>query len=556
MSAQHAGIIFSSAPPFPRTRSGSFAVLCSTVLLSAISCTPLTDVPGADSDDPCVASAPIEMVQSRTGALGSADCLHPDGQFSDRWSLTLNAPRSVRIDLTSPPFAGVLELQDGVGNIMAYGDDYTPPHARIVQDLPEGSYIIVVRSMRPGATGSYELSVGEAPECSPLGSLVLGVPVTGTLSDTDCLQWEGTTDNWSLSLSKAQKLRIDLKSGDFDEMILLRDQNGNVFNGADWSGPTGHARLETELSQGEWTLSVTAPYEDARGGYELQVDVAPPCQPGTDFVIGETVGGELSLDDCLMDQWMPADSFGLVITDETPLSIHLKSQDFSPFVIVRDRNGWDVEVGWDDMQNGSARIEASLAPDTYTLLVSASSYPPQGKYQLSVQVVACGDLQTITFGGVVTGDLGENDCLRSGGAYQDLWQLVLPNDTTVRIDLEGGAIDPFLELRDSAGDTLETNDDGAGGLNARIERTLAAGTYTIVASSYARGQIGSYTLSAGAPPSTTAASDRTVMPGTIRQKEKEAELEGVAPSLTRLSGDTARPPQSVQLLTIRARGGS
>jgi hypothetical protein len=255
-----------------------------------------------------------------------------------------------------------------------------------------------------------------------------------------------------------------------------------------------------------------------------------------------------------MDQWMPSDSFGLVITNETPLSIHLKSQDFSPFVIVRDRNGRDVEVGWDDMQNGSARIEVSLAPDTYTLLVSASSYPPQGEYQLSVHEVACEAPQTIAFGGVVTGDLGENDCLRSGGAYQDLWQLVLPNDTTVRIDLEGGSIDPFLELRDSAGDTLETNDDGAGGLNARIERTLAAGTYTIVASSYARGQLGSYTLSAGAPPSTTTTSDRTVMTGPIRQKD--VDVEGVEPSLTRLSGYTARPPQSVQLLMIRAGGSS
>jgi hypothetical protein len=554
MVPQRAGIIFSSARLFPRMRSGSFAVLCSTILLTAVSCTPLTDVPGADSDDPCVASVPIEMVQSQTGALGSADCLHPDGQFSDRWSLTLTSPRSVRIDLTSPPFEGVLELQDGVGNIIDYGDDYTPPHARIVQDLPEGSYIIVVRSMRPGATGSYELSVGDAPECSSVGSLALGVPVTGTLSDTDCLQWDGTMDNWSLSMSTAQKLRIDLKSGDFDEIVLLRDENGNVFNGADWSGPTGHARLEAELPRGEWTLSVTAPYEDARGAYELQVDVAPPCTPGTNFVIGETVEGELSLDDCLMDQWMPADSFALVITDETPLSIHLKSQDFSPFLIVRDRNGWDVEAGWDEKQNGNARIEVSLAPDTYTLFVSTSDYPPQGTYQLSVHEVACEDPQAISFGGVVTGDLTESDCLRSGGSYQDLWRLVLPNDTTVRIDLEGGSIDPFLELRDSAGDTLETNDDGGAALNARIERTLAAGTYTIVASSYARGQVGSYTLSAGAPPSTTAASDRTVMPGIIRQKEVEVEV--VAPSRTTLSGYTARPPQSVQLLMMRAGGGS
>ena len=461
-----------------------------------------------DLTDPCQATSPISMGQSIAGQLNANDCGQPDGAYGDRWSLSLSGQTHVRIDLASNTFDAFLELRDDVGNVIAQNDDAGASlDSRLIQTLQLGSYIILARSLAPGQTGSYQLSVSEGPDCSPVGALQLGQTVTGALAADDCLfDFGGNMDNWSLSLTSTQRLRIDLKSSDFDEVVLVRDQQGNIINGAGWEGPTGHARLETELSAGDWTISVTSPYETARGSYDLTVDVAPPCTPGTDFVLGETVTGEISPSDCLLDSWMPADSFGINITEETAIAIHLKSADFDPFVILRDQNGMDIEVGFDEQRDGNAWIRESLGPGLYALFVTTHSFPGQGSYQLTVSEIVCDDPQPIDFGQTVDGALDADDCLSPGGAYQESWELVLANDTTARIDLESDAFDAYLVLKDSVGNILADDDDGGDGLNSRIDRTLTAGTYEIVVSSFAAGQTGTYQLAVDVPPpSATAA---------------------------------------------------
>ena len=468
--------------------------------------------------DPCQATSPISMGQSISGQLNANDCVQSDGAYSDRWSLSLSGQTDVRIDLTSSAFDAVLELQDVLGNVITQNDDVGASlNSRIIQTLQARSYIILARSVGSGRTGSYQLSVSEAPDCSPVGVLQLGQTVTGALAADDCLfEFGGNVDNWSLSLTSTQRLRIDLKSSDFDEIVLVRDQQGNIINGADWGGPTGHARLDTELSAGEWTISVTSPFETARGSYDLTVDVAPPCTPGTDVVLGETVAGEISLSDCLIDFGLPADSFAINITEETAISIHLKSPDFDPFLILRDANGMDIAMGYDEMRDGNAWIRESLGPGSYALF--ATGYPSQGSYQLTVSEIVCDDPQAIAFGQTVTGTLDADDCLQPGGAFQESWELVLANDTTARIDLESDAFDAFLVLKDSDGTILATNDDGGSGLNSRIDRALTAGTYEIVASSFTAGQTGTYQLTVDVPPPATTAAVGTERTGAPRPK--------------------------------------
>ena len=468
-----------------------------------------------DPTDPCQVASPISIGQSVGGRLNAGDCLQSDGAFGERWSLSLSDQTDVRIDLASSAFDAFLELQDDVGTVIAQNDDAGGSlDSRLVLTLQAGSYIILARSLISRRTGDYQLTVSEAPDCSPLGALQLGQTVTGTLADGDCLfEFGGNTDNWSLSLTSTQRLRFDLKSSDFNELLLVRDQQGFIVNGAVGGGPTGHARLDTELSAGDWTILVTTDFGTALGTYELTVDVAPPCTPGTDLVLGETVTGDISPSDCLLDSWLPADSFGINLTEETAISIHLKSPDFEPFLILRDANGFDIAIGFDEMFDGKARIRESLSAGSYALFVLG--FPPEGSYQLTVSEIVCDDLQTIDFGQTVTGTLDTDDCLRPGGAFQESWELVLANDTTARIDLESVAFDAFLVLKDSDGNILATDDDGGTGLNSRIDRALTAGTYEIVASAFAPGESGAYELTVDVPPPATAAADtdRTTAPG-------------------------------------------
>ena len=482
-------------------------LVCSMLCLATVACGGDSPTDVEEPENPCTTAVAISIGETINGSLNSSDCVQPDGAYGDRFSLSLSSRTDLRIDLTSNTFDAFLELRDNFGNVIAANDDAGGSlNSRIIQTLEAGSYIILARSLGSGQSGSYVLSVSLGPDCSPLGDLTLGVTVTGTLAADDCLfEFGGLMDNWSLSLTSTQKLRIDLKSSDFDEILLVRDPQGFIFAGADWGGPTGHARLEIELPAGDWTISVTAPVETARGTYDLTADVAPPCTPGIDFVLGTTVSGEITASDCLFDGFTPADSFAVNITQEMSVRIHLKSADFTPLVILRDQNGIDVGVGYDQTGDGNAFIRMSLGQGSYALFAAAASFPPQGSYTLTVSEIVCAAPQTIAFGATVNGTLDANDCLRTGGAFQESWELVLANDTPARIDLESAAFDAFLVLKDNQGNVVASDDDGGTGLNSRIERVLAAGTYEIVASSFGPDQTGAYQLTVGPPPPMPAA---------------------------------------------------
>ena len=515
-----------SASTRASARRSSFELFLYALLCLGVAACGSDNTVGVDEDEdvdvdedvtnPCLVATPISIGESVGGRLNASDCLQPDGAFGERWSLSLSDQTDVRIDLASSAFDAFLELQNDVGTVIAQNDDAGGSlDSRLVLTLRAGSYIILARSLFSRRAGDYQLTVSEAPDCSPVGSLELGQTVTGALADGDCLfEFGGNMDNWSLSLTSTQRLRFDLKSSDFTELLLVRDQDGFIVNGASGGGPIGHARLDTELSAGDWTISVTTDFGTALGTYELTVDVAPPCTPGTDLVLGETVTGDLSPSDCT-DFGLPADSFGITLTEETAISIHLKSPDFEPFLILRDANGLDIAIGFDEMRDGNARIRQSLSAGSYALFAATFSFPPEGSYQLTVSEVVCDDSQAIDFGQTVTGTLDTDDCLRPGGAFQESWGLVLANDTTARIDLESVAFDAFLVLKDSDGNILATDDDGGTGLNSRIDRALTAGTYEIVASAFGTGQTGAYELTVDVPPPATAAvdTDRTTAPG-------------------------------------------
>jgi len=304
--------------------------------------------------DPCTTTTSIAVGESQSGSLASGDCLQPDGAFGDRWRLSISSVTDVRIDLLSPGFEGVIELSDGFGNTIAYGYDGGSTYdARIIATLSADSYTLLVRPTYSGQTGGYTLSVSQAPSCAPIGSVGVGDTVSGSIQEGDCiLQWEARADNWTLSLLAREDLRLDLESADFDEVLLVRTPQGEIWYGSDWSHPSGHARVDVTLDPGVWTLTATSPYEQTSGSYALSVALQPPCTPGTSLVLGETVSGSLGPDDCLFESYLPADSFAITLDEATPVRFQLKSLDFDPLVVVRDAAGMDVAVAWDETAAG------------------------------------------------------------------------------------------------------------------------------------------------------------------------------------------------------------
>ena len=103
------------------------------------------------------------------------------------------------------------------------------------------------------------------------------------------------------------------------------------------------------------------------------------------------------------------------------------------------------------------------------------------------------DLGTIS--GTVTrnGSWDDGSCPSvhySSGEYARYYSFTLSERASVTIDLTSPSVDTWLALRNGAGTgtgLIESDDDGGSGTNARISRTLAAGTYTIEATTWRGG---------------------------------------------------------------------
>lgn len=480
----------------PHARAHEPTRLVALIVLSSAlaACTELPSTVEEAAVDACQSLGPITLGQSNSESLAEGDCPTPAGGFSDRWTLTLSGETHVRIDLVSSAFDPFLEIHDASGNVIASNDDTGSLNSRIIHTLSPGSYIVLVRAFASHGLGGYTLSVVEGPDCSPLGTVAIGAPVTGTLGSTDCRSdWDAPMDNWSITSSSPQRLRVDLTGPQFDEVLLMRSPEGWVFASSDWNHPSGHARLDTEIPAGTWTVSVTTSINAGGGAYDLSVGAAPPCSPGTRLVLGQTESGTLAPDDCLLAGGMPADSFSISLAEDTDISIHLKSSAFAPFVVLRDPQGVDVAIGYDDMGDGNARLRTALAPGVYAIMVTGA--PPAGDYTLTVDEVVCEAPQPIALGTAVSGSLDAMDCTRPGGAFREAWELVLTADTTLRIDLTSNGFDPYLIVKNENGGIVSQDDDGGDGLNARVQTRLSAGTYVIEASAFNAGSTGAYTLS-------------------------------------------------------------
>jgi len=102
----------------------------------------------------------INVGQTINGGLTGSDCLLGDGTSADLYRLTLTAPRSVQIDMTSTAVDSYLVLFDLAGAGIASDDDGGgAPNARIVISLAAGTYVIAANSFDVGETGAYQLRV-------------------------------------------------------------------------------------------------------------------------------------------------------------------------------------------------------------------------------------------------------------------------------------------------------------------------------------------------------------------------------------------------------------
>lgn len=152
---------------------------------------------------------------------------------------------------------------------------------------------------------------------------------------------------------------------------------------------------------------------------------------------------------------------------------------------------WDDEGSGSDTDIGIWRVYAKdswsgIAAGTFQANTSHSNY--SGVYK-----VLRTDLVTnIGAGSIATKwtSSGGRSATSSGNVKLTLTMI---SSGTATINLTSGS-DTYLYLLNEAGSVIATDDDGGSGYNSKIGKSLAAGTYTVVAATYSSGVSNNFTV--------------------------------------------------------------
>ena len=207
--------------------------------------------------------------------------------------------------------------------------------------------------------------------------------------------------------------------------------------------------------------------------------------------------------------------FSFTLAEASEVTITLESET-DTFLYLRegsDRSGAALHEN-DDLESGNtnSRIQESLASGSYT--VEATTYDEGQEDSFTLTFAGLGAAAVspgppaagacVVSLGPVTGEVrqsgqwtGDCDSTNREGRHARFYTFSLSQQREVQIDLTSET-DTFLYLLEGAGMDgaieAENDDVESGNTNSRIEETLAAGAYTIEATTYDADETGSFTL--------------------------------------------------------------
>ena len=233
----------------------------------------------------------------------------------------------------------------------------------------------------------------------------------------------------------------------------------------------------------------------------LAAGLTLPAHAQQQIPIGTSVTGQLQLSDPVMADQTHYKMFTFMGTAGQTVQIDLMSADFDAYLYLKDQNGQTLAHDDDSGGGHNSRIIQTLPyTGVYQVYANTLSRGETGSFTLQLragtaQVAEGGVAQQIPIGTTVTGELSSSDPTLTDGSHYKLFTFQGTAGQSVQIDLTSSAFDSYLYLREQNGQAIAHDDDGGGGLNARIVQQLPyTGTYQIVANTLQSGQFGAFTL--------------------------------------------------------------
>jgi len=422
--------------------------------------------------------------------------------YADLYQFTVpsGSPQVVYITMTSSAFDTFLRVLDSSGKaLFANNDDKrtstTTTNSFIGALLNPGTYRIEATSYDPAQAGAYTLAVrGTAAN---IGTVSLGQSVSGNLSSSSgrtVLGDGSSADLYEFTVTSQQVVTITMRSVAMDAYMVLMDSSGLYLASDDDSGGGTDAQIVRTLAPARYRIEAST-FVGQGGAYTLSLQATNPTV--TTITVGQTKDGTLSATSGRSGGCAGcyADLYQFTLTSSQTLSVAMNSTVFDTYLRVLDGSGNTLAADDDSGGGTNSLLQRAFAAGTYRIEATSYSSGIGGAYTLALRAVTSQTLP-ISVGQTLSGSLTASSGRSVGcsGCFADLYQFSVTSSQTLSIVLTSSAFDAFLRVLDSSGSSVATDDDSGGGSNARINRTFAAGTYRIEATSYNSGSTGAYTL--------------------------------------------------------------
>ena len=262
-------------------------------------------------------------------------------------------------------------------------------------------------------------------------------------------------------------------------------------------------RAVNSVGSGPWSDSATGTTE------------APPADECGETLTGDgTVSGTWAAGcDSAVAERGHARFYSFTLGQESEVTITLESTDADTYLYLREgeaRSGAFLYENDDDGGTSRSTISETLAAGTYTIEATTFGAGETGSFTLTISGLGdttpapgpdpgtdeCGE--TLTGDGTVSGTWAAGcDSAVAERGHARFYSFTLGQESEVTITLESTDADTYLYLREGearSGAFLYENDDDGGTSRSTISETLAAGTYTIEATTFGAGETGSFTL--------------------------------------------------------------
>ncbi|UNK43910.1 hypothetical protein MNO14_07635 [Luteimonas sp. S4-F44] len=406
----------------------------------------------AQSTDP----APLTIGGEVRGEITSRSSLnHQDGSRSQLYRVDLREGEVATFKVTGALRARLAAFLDN--ELIGSSTDRGEAASLTIRARRAGRYTIAVSGTDASSYGPYTLISSRVDTYNGQA-----LRVGATIGD-----WTDGERELPLQIDRDGIYTIDMMSDDFDSVLALDGPGVSVSN--DDGGEGSNARLTLRLAPGRYRLTAKRYGSDgASGAYRISVTASSfdtgDLREGGDLAIGSTVTG--------LYAGRPH-SYRFTLPERQVVRLDMRSDEIDPLMRL---SGQGVQKEDDDGgERLNARIGMLLEAGTYTLQADSAT-PGAGPYTLSLTATA---VPEGAGGGALTIGRPVETALLPG--MTDRWSFEVRSAGDYAIEMRSSQIDSYLSLTKD-GNEVASDDDGAGGLDARIVQRLQPGRYVVEAS--------------------------------------------------------------------------